>query len=161
MKVIRLSIAVIMLCCVGTLTLGQTLEAKLALKVDTFDSATGSIPLQLIEVAQRFDIPMGIEWSDASRDHVRAPVHLRATTVGSLLAWILAQQPGHEIRLDDGVVHVFATRLLDDQRNFLNVRLREFSLEKANMAAARFHLWGGNHVALASSGRLRRWVGRR
>jgi hypothetical protein len=44
--------------------------------------------------------------------------------------------------LDDGVVHIFATRLLDDARNFLNIRLREFSLEKANMGAARYYLWG-------------------
>ena len=41
-------------------TSGQT-------KVDTFNSVTKSVPLQLIEVAQRFNIPMGIEWSDESR----------------------------------------------------------------------------------------------
>lgn len=133
---------VLVFCGVGTLTSGQTLETKLASKVDTFDSATRSIPLQLIEVAQRFDIPMGIEWSDAFPDDGPAPVHIRDTTVGDLLARILAQRSGYELRLDDGVVHVFATPLLDDQRNFLNIRLREFSLNKANMAAARFHLWG-------------------
>src|SRR5258705_2609262 len=142
MNVVKLSIALLILCSCGTLTSSQTLEEKLALKVDTFNSVTKSIPLQLIEVAQRFNIPMGIEWSDDSEDKGPSQVQMRDITVGSLLSQILAQQPGYEFRLDDGVVHVFATRLLDDQYNFLNIRLREFSLEKANMGAARFHLWG-------------------
>jgi hypothetical protein len=142
MNVVKLSIALLILCSCGTLTSSQTLEEKLALKVDTFNSVTKSIPLQLIEVAQRFNIPMGIEWSDDSEDKGPSQVQMRDITVGSLLSQILAQQPGYEFRLDDGVVHVFATHLLDDQYNFLNIRLREFSLEKANMGAARFHLWG-------------------
>ena len=142
MNVVRLSIALLVLCGSGTVTSGQTLEEKLAVKVDTFNSVTKSIPLQLIEVAQRFNIPVGIEWSDDSEDKSLSQVHVQDTTVGSLLSQILAQQPGYEFRVEDGVVHVFATRLLDDQYNFLNIRLREFSLKKANMAAARFHLWG-------------------
>jgi len=142
MNVVRLSIVLLVLCGSGTLTSGQTLKEKLALRVDTFNFVSKSVPLQLIEVAQRFNIPMGIEWSDDLEDRSPTQVQARDTTVGSLLSQILAQQPGYEFRLDDGVVHVFATRLLYDRYNFLNIRLREFSLEKANMAAARFHLWG-------------------
>jgi hypothetical protein len=137
-----LSIAVLILCGAGSFTRGQTLEAKLALKVDTFNSETKPIPLQLIEVAQRFNIPMGIEWSDSSQAKSPSPLHITDTTVASLLSQILEQQPGYQLRLDDGVVHVFPTPLLDDQFNFLNIRLRQFSLEKANMAEARFRLWG-------------------
>jgi hypothetical protein len=142
MNVVRLSIALLILCGSGTPTISQTLEEKLAVKVDTFNSVTKSVPLQLIEVAQRFNIPMGIEWSDDSEDKGSSQVQMRNTTVRSLLSRILVQQPGYEFRLNDGVVHVFATHLLNDQYNFLTIRLREFSLEQANMAAARFHLWG-------------------
>jgi hypothetical protein len=142
MNVVKLSIAVLILCGLASLACGQTLEEKLALSVDAFDSESKSIPVRLIEVAQRFNIPMGIEWSDDSQAKALPPVHTRNTTVGNLLGQILEQQPGYEFRLDDGVVHIFATRLLDDARNFLNIRLREFSLEKANMGAARFELWG-------------------
>jgi hypothetical protein len=142
MNMLKLSIALLVVYGCGTYTSGQTLEEKLAQRVDTFNSVGKSIPLQLIEVAQRFNIPMGIEWSDDSDGKGTSQVQGRDITVGALLSQILAQQPGYEFRLDDRVVHVFATRLLDDQYNFLNIRLREFSLEKANMAAARFHLWG-------------------
>jgi hypothetical protein len=142
MNFAKLSIAVLTLCGAVSFTQGQTLESKLELRVDAFNSESKSIPLQLIEVAQRFNIPMGIEWSDKSRADARSPLHVGDITVGSLLSQILAQQPGYELRLEDGVVHVFSPSLLKDQRNFLNIRLREFSLEKANMAAARFHLWG-------------------
>src|SRR6266446_539814 len=107
MNVLRLSVAALLLCGLWSFATGQTLEAKLAFKVDTFDSVARSIPLQLIEVTQRFNIAMGIEWSDNSRANAM-PAHMQDTTVGSLLARILAQQPGYEFRLEDGVVHVFA-----------------------------------------------------
>ena len=142
MNLMRLSIAVLILCSLASLTGGQTLEEKLALRVDTFNSGTKAVPLQLIEVAQRFNIPMGIEWSDDVQDMAPSPIHIRDTTVRHLLYQILAGQPGYEFRLADGVVHIFATRPLDDPRNFLNIRLREFSLEKATMAAATYYLWG-------------------
>jgi len=140
MNVVRLSIALLVLSGAGTATSGQTLEEKLALKVDNFNSVTKSVPLQLIEVAQRFNVPMGIEWSDDSVGP--SQVHVKDTTVAILLSQILTQQPGYEFRVDDGVVHVFPRQLLDDQYNFLNIRLRKFSLTKANMAAARYQLWG-------------------
>jgi len=141
MNFVRLPIVVLILCGLASSTGGQTLEEKLASRIDVFDSETKSTPVQLIEIAQRFNIPMGIEWSDDSQDNAPT-VHMRDTTVGSLLSQILAQQPGYQFRLDDGVVHIFATCLLDDPRNFLNIELREFSLKEANMAAARFQLWG-------------------
>jgi hypothetical protein len=142
MNFARLSIVVLSVCGLASLASGQTLEEKLGISVDAFDSESRSIPSRLIEVAQRFEIPMGIEWSDDPQAKELAPVHIRDTTIGNLLRQILAQQPGYEFRVDDGVVHIFATRLVDDPRNFLNIRLREFSLKKANMAAARYYLWG-------------------
>ncbi len=142
MNVLRLFIAALILFCLATLTAGQTLEERLSLRVEAFDSESKSTPVRLVEVAQQFNIPMGIEWSDDLQAKAPSPVHIRNTTVGNLLRQILTEQPGYEFRLDDGVVHIFATHLLDDPHNFLNIRLREFSLKKANMGAARFYLWG-------------------
>jgi hypothetical protein len=140
MNLVRLSIAVSILCALAAFTAGQALEEKLAVRVERFDSESKSVPLQLIEVAQSFNIPMGIEWADDSQPAAVA-VHLRDTTVRQVLEQILTQQPGYEFRLEDGVVHVFAGHLVDDPHNFLNIRLRKFSVEKANMAAARYYLW--------------------
>src|SRR5438128_12652783 len=123
MNVLRLSIAVLILFCPATLAAGQTLEEKLSLRVEAFDSESKSIPVRLVEVAQQFNIPMGIEWSDDLQAKAPSPIHIRNTTVGNLLRQILSQQPGYEFRLDDGVIHIFASRLLDDPRNFLNIRL--------------------------------------
>jgi hypothetical protein len=142
MSLVRLLIGTIIVGGLASLAAGQTVEEKLALRAETFNSEAKSVPLQLIEVAQRFNIPMGIEWADDAQDNASGPVHIRDATVRSLLGQILARQPGYEFRLEDGVVHVFASRLLDDQCNFLNIRLGEFSLEKAKMAAATFQLWG-------------------
>lgn len=139
---VRLSIAVLLVCNLASLASGQTLEEKLTLRIDAFDSESKSIPVRLIEVAQMFKIPMGIEWSDDPQAKALSPVHARNITIGNLLRQILAQQPGYEFRLDGGVVHIFATKLRDDPRNFLNIRLREFSLQKANMGAATYYLWG-------------------
>ena len=132
MKASHLLIAALLIAGLASMVCSQTLEAKLASKVDAFDSESKSTPVQLIEVAQRFQIPMGIEWADELRDEAPS-IHVQNTTVGDLISRILAGQPGSEFRLDDGVVHIFAKTLLDDPANFLNIRLKEFSLKQANM----------------------------
>src|ERR1700730_9648245 len=102
MKAIRVCIAALFVFSLTSSARGQTLEEKLVVRVDAFDSESKSTPAQLIEVAQRFNIPMGIEWADEARDDAPS-VHVQDTTVGDLLSRILAGQPGSEFRLDDGV----------------------------------------------------------
>src|SRR5260370_26789083 len=64
---------------------GQGLQSKLAQRVKAFDSESSSTVGQLIDFAQHFQIPMGIEWLDNSDEGVAPPIHARNTTAQRIL----------------------------------------------------------------------------
>src|ERR1700752_900257 len=81
----------------------QGLESKLAQKPDYIPVAT-SPREQLIEVAQHYKIPMGIEWINKA-DEKREPSALTAQpTVMSMLQSILERVPGYTAEIKDGIV---------------------------------------------------------
>lgn len=92
--------------------IGQTVESKLAQNVETFDSENPSTVGQLIDFAQRFEIPMGIEWLYAAKEKPARPVHLRKAAVREVLRTIIQQQSDYQFTMSHGVVHIFAPSLI-------------------------------------------------
>lgn len=130
----------------------QSLQERLAQNVSTFDSQSTSTIEQLIEVAQRFHIPLGVEWLDLSDEKEPSPIHVQDISVAELIGQIIKQQPGYNFRIMNGVVHVYAAPLISDQKNFINLRISRFELNRANLSEARFHLWGSIIMALRPNG---------
>ena len=121
----------------------QDLEAKLAQRAD-FTPAAASVREQLVQVAQHYRIPMGIEWLLQPEDEHVNPIAGEAATVMALLNSILESTPNYSMTVRNGVVNVSDRRYAVDPRNFLNLRIGEFSLIKANVfdaaAALRFNI---------------------
>lgn len=138
--VTKLLFVMIVLLCGSPLVTGQTVESKLAQKVEAFDSEKLSTVEQLVELAQRFQIPMGIEWLDVADERIIRPVHARETTVQNVLRQILQQQSDYDFKLSDGVVHIFAASVIDDPRNFLNLRIPRFQVEKESLTGSSYKL---------------------
>lgn len=109
-------------------------------QIDVFDSEAQSAEEQLIELAQRLNIPIGIEWSDAHTKKAAPPVHLRKTTVREAIRHILQHHHNHEFEIKDGVIHIFSHSFVNDGRNFLNLRIPEFNLSNANLISASHQL---------------------
>jgi hypothetical protein len=92
---------------------------------------------QLIEVAKHFKIPMGIEWTESAHAQ-NPPLSLpRGATVQELIVAILLQTPGSQMVLENGVLHIQRSALVDDPRNLLNLRISKFSVKNQNLFAAR------------------------
>src|SRR6266403_2224686 len=108
---IKLAINVILLTTLLTSSLAtaaeQTLNSKFAQHVSRFDSENTSTAGQLIEFAQQFHIPMGIEWVERAGDSSAKPVHAQNTTAQAVLEQIVKQRQGMGISGSDGVVHIF------------------------------------------------------
>ncbi len=119
--------------------LGQRIQSKLDQQIDSFDSEAQSGEEQLIEIAQRFQIPIGIEWSDTRAKKSAPPVHLREITIREAIRHII-QSSGHEFEMKDGIIHIFSSSFVSDGRNFLNLRISEFSLSNANLIDASHQL---------------------
>jgi len=119
---------------------GQRLQSKLNQRVKAFDSESPSTVGQLIDFAQRFGIPLGIEWLDDSRESVAPPIHVRNTTAKRILQQIVQENAGNGFILSGGVVHVFSPRIVGDDRNFLNLRVPHFQVNNESLFGADFLL---------------------
>jgi hypothetical protein len=103
----------------------------------TFTPANNAPLEQLIEVAQHFQIPAGIEWVEDS-NAVVAPLSLEANaTVGELFSAIVRRVNGHRLIVKNGMVHVFSMRFSNSPANLLNLRLRHFQIRNENLFDAR------------------------
>jgi hypothetical protein len=137
---LRVIIIAVVLMILPSLVNGQTLKLKLAQRVAAFDS-TNPLPFgQLVELAQAFRIPMGIEWLNLPDENASAPIHVRNTTILAILSQILRQYAGYTFELNDGIVHIFMPALISDERNFLNIRIPHFAVNKANLFFASYEL---------------------
>ena len=125
----------------------QDLETKLAQRADFVPTAT-SVREQLIQVAQHYKIPMGIEWVIKPEEKEVKLVPGGAPTVLSLLNLILQATPDYSLTVRRGVVHVSDNRYTVDSRNFLNLRIGAFSLTKADVYNAEAELRFKIHVTV-------------
>lgn len=128
-------------------TSAQDLDAKLAQRAD-FVPATGNVREQLVQVAQYYKIPMGIEWVLQPEEKQVKLVAGQAPTVGALLNLILQATPDYSITVRRGVVNVSDRRYAVDSRNFLNLKIGRFSLTKANVFDAEAKLRRTIHATL-------------
>jgi hypothetical protein len=119
---------------------GQGLQSELAQRVKAFDSESSSTVGQLVDFAQRFQIPMGIELANESEESVAPPIHARNTTAQRIIQQIVHERPGTGFTLSGGVLHVFATSLVTDRRNFLNLRVSRFQVENESLFGAEWLL---------------------
>jgi hypothetical protein len=138
--VLRLSFSIIVVLGITPLIFCQTVDSKLTQKVEAFDSESSSTVEQLIELAQKFQVPMGVEWLLTADEKPARPVHVRKALVRDALKVILQEQPDYQFTLRDGVVHVVASPIIKDRRNFLNLVIPRFRVDKESLVGANHYL---------------------
>ena len=119
----------------------QSLELKLAQKPDYMPLAT-SPREQLIEVAQHYKIPMGIEWTNEVDEKMEPSALAAQPTVISMLQSILKRVPGYTAEVKDGVVSIKSASLAANSQNFLNLTLPEYNISNDNVFGAEATLRG-------------------
>jgi len=113
----------------------QSLEEKLATATDYVPKATAPSD-QLVEVARRFNIPMGIEWVDgagtAPLDQTLRP---GKRSVKELIEEIASLSPGYRVEVDNGLVRIYSPEALHPF-NFLNIRLKSYTVKDEDLFGA-------------------------
>ena len=104
----------------------KELQAKLDARVSQYSLSTDGLADTVLRVAKRFELPVGIEWVK-DKDTARAlSLRWKDDSVEAILRSIVQKFPGYELRVEPGEVHVFRRDLVDDSRNFLNLKVPEF-----------------------------------
>ena len=114
----------------------QSLEEKLGTVTDYVPKAL--VPLdRLVEVAQRFDSPMGIEWAEkvgtAPSDQT---LRSGKRSLRELIEEIASVSPGYCVVVDDGLVRIYSPMVAVHPFNPLNIRLKNYSVKDADLFAA-------------------------
>lgn len=114
----------------------ESLEEKLGAVTDYAPKAIAPVD-QLIEIAQKFKIPMGIEWVEkgATATPDKTPPS-RKRSVRELIEEIASVSPEHRVEVEDGLVHIYSLAESLHPFNFLNIRLKSYSVKEADLFAA-------------------------
>lgn len=111
----------------------QSLEEKFATPTDYVPKAIAPVD-QLVEVAQRFKIPMAIEWLEkAGTAAPDKPLPSRKRSVKELIEEIVSVSPEQRVEVADGLVHIYSPMEAVHPFNFLNLRLKSYSAKEANL----------------------------
>ena len=114
----------------------ESLEEKLDTVTDYVPKAIAPMD-QLVEVARKFKIPMGIEWVE--RGTTATPDKTPPSgkrSVRKLLEEIASVSAGHRVEVDGGLVRVYSPIEAAHPFNFLNIRLDGYGVNEGDLFEA-------------------------
>jgi len=119
-------------------TASDELRVKLGARVHSYKLTASNLVEALTQVAREFQIPMGIAWVNTPAARDKLALSWKDATVQEILEAIAKTQPGYEVQIGNGIVHVFSSKLVPDRQNFLRLRIRAFEVhEEATEVASR------------------------
>ena len=102
----------------------------------------------LLQLGQEQQVPIGIEYIDAAAFRSRITLHVRNSTMGSLLDTITHGQGYYWFKQGE-VVMVTHKGARQGRKNLLNTRIPEFAIDKeVTLQAASLKLLGGLYFVL-------------
>lgn len=120
-----LLLAVTILVALNALARPETkeLQTRLDTPVSQYHLSASGMVNALAKVAERFELPMGIEWVNDKETLRTLNLPLTAKTVRAVLSSVVGRYPGYTWQVQNGVVHVFRRDLVNDAGNFLNLKV--------------------------------------
>jgi|GEM_PF-1572182 len=113
----------------------QAVEEKLSAITDFVPKASTPVE-QIVEVARKFRIPMGIEWTNRPGPVRPAkPLPPAQRSVQQLIEAI-ASASQHDVAVVDGLVRVYSPTEAVHPLNFLNVQLKSYAVKDIDLFAA-------------------------
>jgi hypothetical protein len=107
----------------------EELSSKLGTSVHDYNLSANNFLDGLMHVGSEFQVPMGIEWVNTSAARTQFVLHWNTATVEEIIETIAHTQPGYEVRVSDGVVHISLTEIPREQ-NFLFVNIGSFEAHR-------------------------------
>src|SRR5712692_6379653 len=99
--------------------LPDDLTVKLSKHVTNYNLGVFNFLEALIRVSNDFQIPMGIVWVNSPAERAELPFAWKDATVREIIEGIAQTQPGYQVQIKNGVVHVSPRALIPDRENFL------------------------------------------
>jgi hypothetical protein len=134
-----ISLAFMVFNCSAPVVFAKTLTEKLEQQTD-FQPQRRSPVEQLVEVAQKFKIPMAIEWLERPAQASSSTLTFGKGTVLNLLEAIVRRSPEHHVVVRDDVVYVSPPAVANHRFNFLNLRVSHYRVTNEPLLGAQYML---------------------
>ena len=119
----------------GATASASTLQEKLEERTE-YVPAGKMVRDQLVEVAQSFHIPMGIEWLDEEDETPPPKLASEKRTLRELIKAIVDQSPRHKLVIHNGIVCIFPPAAVNRNSNFLNLRIAHYDVNNESILGA-------------------------
>jgi len=107
---------------------GDDLNLKLQNRVCDYRLDADNFLSAIIKVADKFEIPVGIVWINAPSARTKMGLFWKVATVEEILKGIVSSQPGYELHITHGIVHIFSRRIPAD-KNFIFQKIEDFEVK--------------------------------
>ena len=111
------------------------LDQKLGISVHGYTLSADCFADGLLQLADRFQIPMGIEWISSRSTRSKLAMGRTDGSVREIFQKVVETQPGYEMRISNGVVRVVATTVSPNE-NFLLIRIKSFNIRNELVESA-------------------------
>ncbi|MBI3404926.1 MAG: hypothetical protein HY046_05665 [Acidobacteria bacterium] len=135
----------------------EDLSAKLNKEVSDYSLGSCNFPGALLQVSKDFQIPMGIVWTNSPAARAEMPFVWKHATVKEIIEGIAKTQPTYQVRIGNGVVHVFPS--IPDRENFLKIKIDAFEThnDAVELASFKLHMLvtpikGGYQISIGGTG---------
>ena len=115
-------------------------SAQLGTRVNNYRLSSDSFIQALTSIAAEFQIPMGIEWVKTAQSMRKVDFYFRKATIQDVLRSVVRSQPGYDLKVENGTVHIFPKRFRQDRRSFLNLPVEKFEGQDEYVAFASIRL---------------------
>jgi hypothetical protein len=123
----------------------RSIQQKLQATAENYTVSEPTFAGAIAAVASRFEIPVGLEM--VATPSVLRPVNRtwRKASAREILTTLVDSEKGYELRIDDGIVHIFRRDIIHERSNFLNIRLKKFEVRDSVATVAQRDVAGMVH----------------
>lgn len=104
------------------------LSLKLSRRLTNYSLGVCNFIEALVRVSTEFQVPMGITWVNNPEALAQMPYAWKEETLKDIIQTIAERQPGYQVQIANGVVHISSPGMVPDQQNFLKLKIGGFEV---------------------------------
>jgi hypothetical protein len=120
-------------------TAQSTLLDKLSTRIDSYSLNENSFIEALLRVGDDFHIPLGVAWVNTTSARLSVTNTWKGASLQEIIEWITNTQPGYQVSVSDGVVHILSSNVPSNQ-NFLFLKIDKFAAHQDTLEVASANL---------------------
>ena len=114
-------------------TVSEQLRARLRTTIPNYNLRAKNFIDALTRVAGEFQIPMGIAWINTPGARHDLSLSWTNATLQDIIEAVTKTQPGFQVQVGDGIVHIRNPKVIPPEQDFLTLRVNRFEVNNEHV----------------------------